>query len=120
MKINKMEYEILFLKSLLLTIIIETIALFVIFKFFTTKFKINNYTLLFTGILATFATLPYLWFIFPVIFKTNVWYHFSSETFAVLTESLIIMGLLRINYKESIIISFICNMSSYIIGLIIT
>jgi len=114
-----MEYEIHFLKALLLTITIETAVLFLLFKVFYKSLKINNWLLLLTGILTSFSTLPYLWFIFPLFIKTKTLYVLTSETSAVLIESIIIWALLRINYTKSLLVSIACNMSSFLIGLLI-
>jgi len=114
-----MEYEISFLKALLLTIIIETSVLFILFKVFFKSMNISNWLLLLTGILATFATLPYLWFILPLFIKTRLWYVIGSEAIAISIESIIILGLLRINYSKAFMVSLICNLTSYLIGLLI-
>jgi hypothetical protein len=114
-----MDYEINFLKSLLFTISIETVVLFLLFKLPYKSLNINNKLLLLTGFLATFSTLPYLWFILPMVIKTKLYYTIISEVAAVLIESVIIMGLLRISYKKAISVSFICNMTSFLIGLLI-
>jgi len=114
-----MIYEFSFLKALLLTITIETLVLFLLFKVFYKTLKISNWILLLTGVLATFATLPYLWFILPLFIKTKLWYIIGSEVSAILIESVIILGLLRINYTKAILVSVICNMTSFLIGLLI-
>ena len=112
-----MVYEISFLKALLLTIFIETSVLFFLFKVFYKTLNKNNWILLLTGIVPTFATLPYLWFILPLFLKTKLWYVIGSEASAIVIESIIILGLLRINYKKAFLISLICNMTSFLIGL---
>ncbi len=114
-----MAYEITFLKALLLTIFIETTLLFALFKLIYKEEKVSNWILLLTGILATFATLPYLWFILPYFIKTKLWYIITSEVAAILIESLIIMGLLRTNYSKALVVSAICNAASFLIGLLI-
>jgi hypothetical protein len=114
-----MAYEITFLKALLLTIFIETTVLFVLFKVLYKTTKVGNWILLLTGILATFATLPYLWFILPYFIKIKVWYVITSEVSAILIESLIILGLLRTNYSKALLVSVICNTTSFLIGLLI-
>lgn len=114
-----MEYEINFLKALLLTVSIETIVLLILSKTFyrcdTYPFKL----IILTGIITSLATLPYLWFIFPLFLKTKLWYKLISEITAILIETLIIWGILKTTIKKSFIISLICNMTSYILGLII-
>jgi len=114
-----MIYEYKFLISLLFTIIVEIIALFIIIKFFFKKDKIKNSLLLFTGFLCSFSTLPYLWFIIPLIVKTRLPYIIIGEAFVILIESFIIFFMLKINYKKSIIISFICNLISFLLGLLL-
>jgi hypothetical protein len=114
-----MGYEINFLKALLLTIVIETSVLFLLFNVFFRTLKVNNWIILLTGIVASFSTLPYLWFILPLFIKTKIWYVLISEISAVVIESVIILGLLRINYAKSILISIACNMTSFLIGLLI-
>lgn len=75
--------------------------------------------MLFTGIVASLATLPYLWFIFPMFLKTRLWYILISELTAAIAESVIIFGILRINYTKALLLSFACNMVSFGIGLLI-
>ncbi len=114
-----MAYEITFLKALLLTIFIETAVLFFLIKVLFKSTKFGNWILLLTGVLATFSTLPYLWFILPYLIKTKLWYVIASEVSAILIESLIILGLLRTNYPKALLISVICNTTSFLIGLLI-
>jgi hypothetical protein len=114
-----MLYEISFLKALLLTISIETSVLFLLFKVFFKTLKTSNWMLLLTGIVPTLATLPYLWFILPLFLKTKLWYVTGSEASAILIESVIILGLLRINYTKAFLVSLICNATSFLTGLLI-
>lgn len=115
-----MEYEINFLKALLLTISIETAVLFLLFKVFYTTLKRSNWMLLLTGILATLATLPYLWFILPLFLHTKLGYVIVCEGSAIVVESVIILGLLRTGYWKALLISLVCNSSSYLVGLLIS
>jgi hypothetical protein len=115
-----MHYEIDFLKALALTITIETVVLFVLIKVFYTKFQIKNWVILISGITASFATLPYLWFILPIFIKSKIYYSLVAELTAVILESFILLGFLRVNYKNALLISIICNSISYITGLILT
>jgi len=112
-----MEYEINFLKALLLTITIETAVLFLLFKVVFKTLRPGNWLLLLTGILATLATLPYLWFILPLFIQSKLGYILVSELSAILVESVIILGLLKINLQKVVLVSLVCNMSSYLIGL---
>ena len=116
-----MLYENKFLISLAFTLFIETITLYALIKFFY-KYdgaKISNSLLFFTGFLSSFATLPYLWFIIPLFIKTRFQYILFGESFVILLESIIIFFLLRLSLKKSFSISFICNILSFLIGLIL-
>lgn len=116
-----MLYEYKFLISLAFTLFIEIITLYILIKYFCKKksAKISNSLLFFTGFLSSFATLPYLWFIIPIFIKTRIQYILLGESFAILLESLIIFFLLRVNLKISFFISLICNILSFLIGLIL-
>jgi hypothetical protein len=114
-----MDYEINFLKALLLTILIETLVLFVLSKTLYRNQAIPLKLVILTGIITSMATLPYLWFIFPLFLKSKLSYKVVSELTAILVETLIIYGILKTSLKKSLIISTICNLASYSVGLII-
>ena len=109
----------MFLKSLLLTVAIEMPILCVLSWFFSNRNDFNLARLLMTGFFASFATLPYIWFIFPYFICNKVWYVVFSESFAVVAESFIIFFMLRIKYTKSLMFSFICNAASFLIGICI-
>ncbi|MGE5395649.1 MAG: hypothetical protein ACM3P1_12980 [Candidatus Saccharibacteria bacterium] len=114
-----MEYEFNFLKALLLTIFIETTVLFLLFYTVFKNEKYAHWLLLLTGTIPTMATLPYLWFIIPLFIHAKLWYNLVCESLAVIVESVIILGLLKVKYPKALMISFICNMASYLVGLLI-
>ncbi|WP_053004307.1 hypothetical protein [Flavobacterium sp. ABG] len=108
-----------FLKVLLLTVFIETILLFLLFK---TKYKtlqIENKLLLLTGVTTSFLTLPYVWFVFPAFIQSRIPYILYSECFAIVIESVLIYKLLKIEYKKALLVSILCNGISFLIGLIL-
>jgi hypothetical protein len=115
-----MGYEFDFLKSLALTISIETIVLIIIAQTILKKKQLSVGLLILTGFTASFATLPYLWFILPVFVQSKVLYNLVSETTAIIIESFIIWGMLRIKLPAAALISLICNMLSYLVGLIVS
>jgi len=116
-----MLYEYKFLISLAFTLFIEIITIYLLIKYFCgyDGAKISNSLLFFTGFLSSFATLPYLWFIVPLFIKTRIQYILFGESFVIIFESLIIFFLLRVNLKKSLSISFICNILSFVMGLIL-
>jgi len=119
-QIDNVEYDLLsFFKALLFTIIIETIVLFFIFKIRLKKLQIKNGVLFLTGILTSFSTLPYVWFVLPIFIKQFLLYIIISEFSVIFVESIIIWRLLTIDYKKAVVISFICNLTSFLFGLLI-
>lgn len=116
-----MIYEYLFLFSLILTITIETIVLFIIIKQFfkLDKENISDILLLFTGFFASFATLPYLWFLLPFFTRNYYLYIASGELLAFIVESVIYYFILNITVRKALILSFICNLTSFLAGLLL-
>ena len=114
-----MDYELLFLKSLVLTIGIETVVLILFFRWIVKLKETGICRLLITGIMASFATLPYLWFVFPDYIDSKLWYIIICESFAVLVEAIIIGAVLRTKCIQSLWCSFLCNATSFLTGLLI-
>lgn len=112
-----MEYESLFLISLLLTVVIETIVMLVYFRL--TKSTIKPLPILFTGWIASFSTLPYLWFVLPVFIWDNAQYVVVAELTAIVLETFIIKGVLKTNWLHSFCSSLVCNATSFLLGLLI-
>ena len=116
-----MLYEYEFLISLAFTLFIEILTLYVLIRYFCKdeSEKISNSLLFFTGFLSSFSTLPYLWFIIPLFIKTRSQYILFGESFVIFLESFVIFFLLRVNLKKSFSISLICNILSFLMGLIL-
>ena len=114
-----MDYELLFLKSLVLTITIETVVMIMFFRLITKLKDIGIFRLLITGFITSFATLPYLWFVFPDYIDSKLWYIIIGESFAVLVEAIIIRATLRAKFIQSLYCSLSCNIISFLAGLII-
>ena len=114
-----MDYELLFLKSLVLTILIETIVMVVYFRLIVKLKEIEISQLLITGFIASLATLPYLWFIFPNYIVHRIWYMIIGESFAILIEAIIIGAILRTKFTQSMLCSLTCNIISFLTGLFI-
>lgn len=112
-----MFYEIKFLLSLILTLILEIPILILFFKKLENK-KIKLSKLIFIGFLASALTLPYLWFILP-IYLHSLSYIILGEMFVIIVESLIYSNLLEIKFSKAIIFSLVCNLISFFIGLLI-
>ena len=96
-----------------MAIIIETIILFIIAKLFQKEDKISNRKLILFWILPTTITLPFLWFILPLIIKEWLWYRVSWELLVTIIEAIIIKYWLKISRWKAILASIVCNAASY-------
>jgi hypothetical protein len=114
-----MSYEGDFIRALALTITIETVVLFILCRLVEKNQHMGTGTIILAGVMASFATLPYLWFIFPAFIHFKILLKISSEIFAWLAESIILYGILRITYGKAVLFSLLCNGISFFIGLII-
>lgn len=112
-----MLYETKFLVSLILTLFIEVPIVLILLRFISPKIRL--YKTLLIAILATSLTLPYLWFIFPVYIEYP-FYIIIGEIIVFLIESLIYWQLIQITFRKALLISFIANLSSLLIGLLIS
>ena len=110
-----MLFEERFLLALALTITIETIVLLALARFFLKKEKLETKAVVFAGFLASFSTLPYLWFVLPP-FVDSSHYIIIGETIAVAIESVIIRQMLKIGIKKALVASIACNAVSFFFG----
>ena len=116
--INSM-YFLSFLKSILLTIILETIILFFLCKLFFKKDNLKTWKIVLTWIVASTVTLPILRFVLPHIFHNYTIYAIVGEVFVTFVEIFIIKYILDINRQKATIASIACNLFSVIIGLLL-
>ena len=110
-------YEYNFFISLILTVLIETLTLIGFYKFIFRKEEISINKLLFVGITASSLTLPYLWFILPIMFDTRFEYVLYGEIIVFIIEIFFYYFTLQRTLKRAFIISFVCNLTSYLLGL---
>lgn len=109
-------YEVQFLNSLLLTVSIESFVLFAFVKYYLKK-NHSLKTILLAGVLPSVTTLPYAWFIFPMFFPHNhIAYIYFTEITVTILEVFMIAHLLKLPIKQGIVMSFLANMSSFLIG----
>lgn len=114
-----MEYEISFLYALLFTITIEISVLWILCN---TAFKIiglSNSSILLSGFILSFATLPYVWFVFPYFIHQRFLYISVSEMFAFVIEAILLWSIFKVPIKQSFVLSFCANLCSYSIGLLL-
>lgn len=111
-----MSYGFYFLLSLLLTLVVEIPILFFTAKYLL-KIKIQAKEIIYWGFFINLFSLPYLWFIFPLFISFNN-YILIGEILVILIESIILLKVLRINFKNAFILSLIANLTSYLAGII--
>lgn len=102
-----------------LTVLIETIVLVLLVKSFRKKDNLKNWKLIGTWILASTITLPILWFLLPCFFSSYTVYVIFWEIFVTFFEVLIIKWILKIDWRKAIVLSFACNVVSFISWLFI-
>ena len=99
----------------LVTIIIETICLFLIAK---TKWKgeqISNKKIIIFWIIPTTISLPLFWFILPLLMWIWIWYTVFWELFVILLEIIIIKYWLSVSRRKAVKVSIFCNTISFIL-----
>jgi len=112
-----MTYEELFIAALLFTILIETAMLLLMLR--VLKIKRDLKELLFAGILASSATLPYLWFVLPSFISPYSFYVAAGEILVILFEALIYAQILKLEMRIALIVSFACNLISFLMGIML-
>ena len=110
----------MFLGALFFTVAVETVALFlcarVLFKM--KQKQAPDALLLFCGVALSFATLPYVWFVFPML-ASGTAYVAAAELFAFAVEAIGYKFILRVDWKRAAALSFICNAASFLLGLLV-
>ena len=111
-------YELHFLRSLALTIFVETSLLFLLVRQFykLSEAQLSRALLLFGGTLASTATLPYVWFVFPAFIQNRALYTVVVESFAIAAETAIFAMLFCMGRKKALLLSACCNAGSFIAG----
>lgn len=106
-----------FLIARVLTILIETIVLFVIVKIFRKGDQISSWKILLIWILASTITLPLLRFVLPLFIKDWVEYAVIWELLVTFIEIFIIKYWLKVSRWKAILSSITCNLCSFFIWL---
>lgn len=112
-----LSYGLLFLSSLTLTIVVETTVLIVVWNFlFRDKIKIKE--IFYWGIIINLFSLPYLWFVFPLLIPFD-YFILLGELLVMLIEGAILSKALGISFKKSLPLSILINVVSYLIGMLV-
>ena len=111
----------LFLYYLALTIAIETPVLYLVIRrvMAISPSVVSGRVILGTGIVASFCTYPYLWYVVPEIIVDRQTGLIFGETAVIFIESFLLLALLRITYLKALTASIICNSASIILGTIL-
>ena len=112
-QISQIDFFTYFL-ALGLTCILELPFYFIILN------KFNFKTKLLILVSANLLTHPFIYFALPIIFsKIQIpffIYYLTAETFAPIVESLFMIFVIKINWKNSILTMFIANICSWWVG----
>jgi hypothetical protein len=103
----------------ILTILIETIVLFIIAKLFRKKDQISNWRLILIWVLASTITLPLLRFVLPLFVTDEIICMIVWELAVTLIELFIIKYWLKISRWKAIFASIVCNLCSFLAWLFI-
>ncbi|MFH1520302.1 MAG: hypothetical protein ABID61_01525 [Candidatus Micrarchaeota archaeon] len=102
-----------FLQAYVLTIIIECIVLY-----FLVRKHYPSVAILKNGIIASTITLPFVWFVFPLLGLPWIYVTLISESFAFVVEGIIYLKIFnQIKAPMAFFCSFTCNVASVVIGL---
>lgn len=109
-------HEINFLSSLLVTLFIEGVVVFLLLYYYF-KSELGKKDIFMAMVLPTFATLPYVWFVFPYFLIENYTvYLWVSEIFVLIVEMFVLSYLLKFTLKNAFLLAFIANTTSYFLG----
>lgn len=111
--------ELGFPQAYVLTIAIETAMLFLVLRYILGR-RYDAFLIIRNSIIASSLTLPFVWFFFP---RIGLGYPVSlaiSELFAFGAESAAYRWLFpRMDWRDALIASFICNLASFMLGLML-
>jgi hypothetical protein len=114
------DYTYQFLTALFVTSAVELLILLLIWYVTrnTTLKEIQLGRLLLFGLIGSLLTLPYIWFVFDNFIENRTIFAFVSEGFAITIEAVIYSLGLQINLGKSFLLSGICNLASFITGML--
>jgi len=132
---DPLRFLISFLLGLLLSYMIEIPAMIAVIKFIYKNKQIKNSRIIISNILASTLTYLFFWLIIPLFIFSIVrpyeyymdiesqslyidisFYILIVEFFIVLIEALIYTKLLKFKFLQALIISFISNLLSFLVG----
>jgi len=111
-----MLYETKFLLALVTTWAIEIPVLLAFIRLVFRERNISLVRIIFTGMLCTALTLPYLWFVIPP-YVDVAYYPLIGELLVITVEAALLNRVLGLDVKQSLACSLGMNAASFIIGL---
>lgn len=109
--------EHFFLTSLAFTVIVETLVIFLLSRYLFKDTKTPTWRIVFAGLFASFATIPYVWFVFPTVIHWTVNQGLiASESFAFIVEAIFYRVVLGTSLSRSILLSLIANAGSFFLS----
>lgn len=114
------QYALLFMKAFLLTIAVEAPIAWLLLSRHLRRAgeKSNARMILAAALLGNMATLPYLWFFYPLLFGFKLRLAFG-ETTAVAVEGLVYFLMTEASFGASFMAALAANTASVIAGLLI-
>jgi hypothetical protein len=112
------EYIHDFLIALFITTVTETTLLVLLIRFLFKDAMLQLSRIIFAGMLASFATLPYLWFVLPKVILPYTYFFIIGEISVFMIEACIYYFVLQLSIKKALTVSFFCNSVSMSIGIL--
>src|SRR5271157_1928514 len=117
--LSNSSYELRFVYALVVTVVVETFVIVCLIRFFykITSQQLSTRRCLFSGFFASFATLPYLWFVLPALIHPYLLLVTVGEAGVYFLEALAYVFLLNLPFKKTVVLSVVANSASIIAGL---
>jgi hypothetical protein len=113
-------YTLEFLGSALYSILLETAVIALLIRFAWKQVHLPWQAIVAAGVSATLATIPYVWFVFPVLFYSSpTGALIFAEIFAVLFETAVYALWLHEPLHRAFLLSLSANAASYFTGQIL-
>ena len=115
------DYYGLFARGVGITLLVELAVLFLVVRLGLkrTRQSLSNPLLVFAGAFASGGTLPWLWFVLPVVIPSYGLMVAVGEVLVWAAEAIFYHFLLRLDWKRSGLLSLVCNSASFGTGALI-
>lgn len=76
-----------------------------------------DWQIVLAAVAASTITLPFVWFFFPTLPMQWAGYIALAEVFVVVVEAGFYRIMLKTSWKDAVVVSVLCNWTSFVIGL---